>query len=89
MRWDYSYFNKEPFVDVDGLDYYGGGEYESKPLYSFHHKMADILMACLENGLALDYIEELPDHICNTFWNVETQGPRLPMSYILVAQKET
>ena len=88
VRWDYSYFNGEPFVDRDGLDYYGGGSYESEPLYSFHHKLSDILMACLENGLALHYIEERPDHISNTFWNVEKQGPRLPMSFVLVARKE-
>lgn len=87
-RWDYSYFKDDPFVDHDGLDYYGGGAYPSQPLYSFHHKTSDILMSCLRNGLALEHFEELPDHICNTFWNVEKQGPRLPMSYVLVVRKK-
>lgn len=87
VSWDYSYFRREPFVDLDGLDYYGGGKYESKPVTSFHHRLSDVVMAGLASGLAVEHFEELPDHISNANFNVEHQGPELPMSYTLVLRK--
>ncbi len=69
------------------LDYYGRGTYESKPLYSFHHTMSDVLMAGLKSGLAVEHFEEFPGHISNTWFNLERHGPRLPMSYTLVLRK--
>ncbi len=87
VLWNYSYFRSAPFVDQDGLDYYGHGTYESKPLYSFHHKMSDILMAGLKSRLAVEHFEEFPGHISNTWFNLERHGPRLPMSYTLVLRK--
>ncbi|MGH6948998.1 MAG: class I SAM-dependent methyltransferase [Kiloniellales bacterium] len=88
VAWNHSYFKRDPYVDNDGLDYYGGGGYEAKSLYWFHHKLSDVMMACARNGLdRLERFEELPDHINNSFWNVEKQGPRLPMSYTLVMLK--
>jgi len=87
VAWDYSYFRREPFVDLDGLDYYGGGKYESKPLTSFHYTLSDVIMAGLACGLVVEHIEELPGHISNAWYNVERQGPELPMSYTLVLRK--
>ncbi len=87
VSWDYSYFREEPFVETEGLDYYGGGTYESKPLSSFHHTMSDIIMAGIESGLGVEHFQELPNHISMTWYNVAQQGPRLPMSYTLVLRK--
>ena len=87
VSWDYSYFRCEPFMDLDGLDYYGGGSYESKPLTSFHHRLSEVIMAGLACGLAVEHIEELPGHISNANYNVEHQRPELPMSYTLVLRK--
>ena len=87
VSWDYSYFRREPFVDCDGLDYYGGDGYQSKPLTSFHHGLAEVIMAGLACGLSVEHFEELPGHISNTWFNVERQGPALPMSYTLVLRK--
>ncbi len=87
VLWNHSYFRRTPVVDQDGLDYYGHGTYESKPLYSFHHKMSDVLMAGLKSGLAVEHFEEFPGHISNTWFNLEQHGPRLPMSYTLVLRK--
>jgi ubiquinone/menaquinone biosynthesis C-methylase UbiE len=87
VTWDHSYFRREPFVERDGLDYYGGGSYESKPLTSFHHRLSEVVMAGLAGGLSVEHIEELPGHISNTWYNVERQGPDLPMSYTLVLRK--
>ncbi len=85
--WELSYFSKEPYVDTECLDYYGGGSYESKPLYSFSHTMAEIIMAGVNNKMAVEHFEEHPDHISNTWWNVEKHGPELPMSYALVLRR--
>lgn len=87
VQWNYSYFKRDPFVDEDGLDYYEGGTYESKPLYSFPQKMSDVIMAGVANDLVIEHFEELPTHISGTWHNVERQGPRLPMSYTLVFRK--
>ena len=87
VAWDSSYFRREPFVDLDGLDYYGGGTYESKPLTSFHYRLSEVIMAGLASGLAVEHIDELPGLISNCWYNVERQGPELPMSYTLVLRK--
>ena len=87
VSWDASYFRREPFVDCDGLDYYGGGSYQSKPLTWFHHRLSEVVMAGLACGLSVEHIEELPGHISNCWHNVERQGPELPMSYSLVLRK--
>ena len=75
LLWEYSYFKHEPFVDTDGLDYYGGTTYESKPLYSFLHKMSDVIMAGINAGLAVEHFEERPNHISNTWYNAEARQP--------------
>ncbi len=85
--WNYDYFDPTPNVDTEGLDYYGGSTYESKPLYWMIHKMSDVIMAALGNSFSLVHFEERPGHISNTWYNVEHQGPLLPMSYTLVFTK--
>ncbi|HMB77769.1 MAG TPA: hypothetical protein VKN76_15330, partial [Kiloniellaceae bacterium] len=89
IEWELSYFEKAPYVETEGLDYYGGGTYVSKPLTSFARTMAEILMAGIDNGLTLAHFEEHPHHISNTWWNVEAAGIGLPMSYTLVLRKAT
>lgn len=84
---EYSYFRHDPFIETNGLDYYGGGTYKSKPLYSYIHKMSDVIMAGVETGFSVEHFEELPEHISNTWYNVERHEPQLPMSYTLVFRK--
>lgn len=85
--WEQSYFSKEPYVETDGLDYFSGDTYEASPATSFSHTMAEIIMAAINNGLAVERFEEFPHHISNTWWNVEKSGMGLPMSYTLVFRK--
>ena len=85
--WELSYFNKEPYVETDGLDYYGGEQYDAKPATSFSNTMAEIIMAGIDNGLAVEHFEEFPHHISNTWWNVEKSGLGLPMCYTLIMRK--
>lgn len=58
------------------------------PVYSFHHKILDNFTAAIENNLNIDAFEELPENISNCWYNVEKQGPGLPMSYELILVKE-
>ena len=85
--WELSYFNKAPYVETDGLDYYGGDKYNAKPATSFTHTMAEAIMAGINNGLAVEHFEEFPHHISNTWWNVEEWGLGLPMCYTLILRK--
>ena len=87
ITWELSYFNTEPYVDTEGLDYYGGAEYDAKPATSFTHTMSAILMSALASGLELNYFREYPHHISCTWWNVEHAGIGLPMCYALVMEK--
>lgn len=87
IEWELSYFRTEPYIDDEGLDYYGGESYDAKPSISFSHKMSDIIMAAVNCGLSIESFEELPQHISNTWWNVETSGIGLPMCFTLVLRK--
>jgi len=85
--WELSYFNKDGYVETDGLDYYGGETYDAKPVTSFTHTMSDIVMAGIEHGLQVEHFEEFPHHISNTWWNVEHSKIGLPMCYTMVCRK--
>ncbi|MEM7523022.1 MAG: class I SAM-dependent methyltransferase [Pseudomonadota bacterium] len=87
VAWELSYFKETPYVDDSGLDYYGGETYAATPNNSFMHKMSDTIMAGLKAGLAVEHFEELPDHISNSWYNVEASGIGLPMSYVLTFRK--
>ncbi len=87
LDWTASYFTKEPFVEVDGLDYFDGEKYDAKPATSFAHPMAEIIMAGISNGLGVEHFEEFPHHISNSWWNVEASGIGLPMCFTLVMRK--
>lgn len=85
--WESSYFSREPYVETDGLDYYGGGTYESKPMYSFTHKISDVITAGVTVGLNVEHFEERPEHISNTWYNLEHHEFKVPMSFTLVFRK--
>jgi len=87
IEWELSYFRTEPYVDKDGLDYYGGEDYDAKPATSFSHKLSDIIMATVKAGFAIESFEELPHHISNAWWNVEKSNMGLPMCFTLVLRK--
>src|SRR5262249_26466643 len=81
-----SYFRTEPWVDEAGLDYYGMTTYKSLPMYSFPHKLSDIITACLQNGLALKSFTE-DDHDITTLWaHFAYFRIKPPLCYTLVAR---
>lgn len=87
VTFELSYFDETAYVDASGLDYYGFETYDATPNNSFMHKMSDVIMAGLGADLAVQHFEELPDHISNTWYNVEAAGVGMPMSYVLEFRK--
>ncbi len=87
VKFEVSYFDETAYVDANGLDYYGSETYDATPNNSFIHKMSDVIMAGFGVGMAIQHFEELPDHISNTWYNVEASGIGMPMSYVLEFRK--
>ena len=85
--WKHSYFKQEPWIDTDGLDYFDGESYESKPLYTFQHTLSEIFMACLDNRLVIESFEEFPHDLSPSYGHLERLEAKLPLSYTLVARK--
>lgn len=88
VEFELSYFDKSPYVETGGLDYYSGATYDAKPATSFLHTMSEVIMAGIHTGMGVEHFEERPEHISNTWWNVEKQIDGFPMSYTLVLRKQ-
>ena len=84
---EYSYFKEDPWVDTDGLDYYEGRKYDSNPLYSFQHTLADVMMAGLKVGFGLQHFAELGFNISNFCADLEHAQARPPMGMTMVWRK--
>ena len=85
--WRHSYFKEGPWIDTEGLDYFDGESYASKPLYTFLHTLSETLMACIGNGLAIEHFEEFPHDLSPSYGHLERLKAKLPLSYMLVARK--
>jgi ubiquinone/menaquinone biosynthesis C-methylase UbiE len=82
------YFNKAVQVDTSTLDYYNGTQYENAlPKYWFAHTLADNMTALIANGIAIAAFEEYPHDISEMFKSLEPYQ-KMPLSYILVGQKQ-
>ena len=83
----YSYFKEDPFIEEEGFDYYDKTvKIESKAI-SFTHTLESIFMECINNSLSIKEFREYSHDISNVFMIYEDYG--YPMSYILLAQKQT
>jgi len=82
----YSYFNKQANICETGLDYYGNEKYVSAPMYWFHHKLSDIIKACLIHHFNIKEFMEYEHDICNVFGHFQKRKAQLPLCYTLLAQ---
>ena len=56
--------------------------------YWFVHTLGDVMMACLDQGLALQHFREYPHNISSAEFDIyEEQEAQLPLSYVLVMRK--
>lgn len=82
------YFKKDPYIDNDGIDYIGKTSYPSKTMYWFVWTLSDILMGIIDNGLKVRHFSEYPDDISTQHGKNQAAGLDIPLSYILIAEKE-
>jgi ubiquinone/menaquinone biosynthesis C-methylase UbiE len=83
-----SYFRKEPFVETGAIVYDGTAGLEGSVQYWFPRTMADIITACLGQGLTVEHFREYAHNISSDEWDVYNDRPaQLPQSYTLIARK--
>ena len=75
----HSYFKTDPYVDDQGLDYYGGTSYQGATNYCFHHKLSDIINAVIGNGMTLLAFDEYGHDISSLFKHVEALEVKPPL----------
>ena len=83
---EYPYFNNEVWEETDGLDYYGDGRFETSAHYSFMHRLDQILMAGIGNGLDLRFFRELDYDISFFCSDLENSPTAPPLGFLLVMQ---
>ncbi len=81
----YPYFNDQPWVSTDGLDYIGGTAYEGKVSIGFAHSLSDILSAVIGSGFILTGFKEYSYDISLAFARLE-KYQKIPMCYLLTAR---
>lgn len=82
----HSYFRTERYVNDNEADYYDPSQTVSEPSYWYHHRMADIIGACLRHGLRLEHFDEHAQDLSNVFAHLAPER-MLPLSYTLVARR--
>jgi len=82
----YSYFSQKIWEETDGLDYYSGEKYDSMPNYSFMHRLDEILMAGIENGLNLVSFKELDYDISFFCEDLQESPTKPPLGFVMVMQ---
>lgn len=83
----HSYFDLNPTGHTLVCNYWDMSDYDSAPMYTFHHKLSDIIGAVLKHGLILKSFEEYDFDRSNMYAAFEKHQLRLPLSYSLVARK--
>lgn len=79
-----SYFGAEIWEETNGLDYFGNEVYDSKPNYSFMHRLDEILMAGIGAGLNLTSFKELDYDISNFCSDLESSAIKPPLGFVMV-----
>ena len=83
----HSYFRTEPFVETDGLDYFGHEKYDSAPNYSFTHRISDLVNAGIAAGLQLQFMDEVGRDISNFCSDLETAEALPPLGLYMLWYK--
>ena len=83
-----SYFDTQPYVDDQGLDYFDNEKYEAKENYWFSHSLSSILSSAIACNLALEHIKELPYNISNYCADLESSEHNPPLGINLGWRKQ-
>jgi SAM-dependent methyltransferase len=83
----HKYFDKEIWKEVEGINYYGGVKYKSSPSYEFPYTLGELLNILVVHGFCLKKFNEYPDDIAMGRFYMAKQELKMPLSYILIAEK--
>jgi SAM-dependent methyltransferase len=84
------YFRSEPYVEPGALDYVGNARYTSMTTtYWFAHTLSSILMSLIENSFTIEKFLEHETAVSPEHLPVEAARAGIPLSYILIARKNT
>ena len=83
------YFKKEPYAENSGIDYVGKTTYESQTQYWFVWTLSEIMMAIIENGMQIKWFDEYSKDIGAVHQRNMNSGISMPLSYTLVAEKNS
>lgn len=86
-RIKYPYFSDKICKETEGIDYYGGTIYESSPSYEFSYTISDLINFLLQNGLRISVFKEYTRDIARGHQQLEKLDKKIPLSYILIAEK--
>jgi len=81
-----SYFRTEPIKQERQYNYWTKSYYDGSPMYKFHHKLSDVIGACMSNGFLLIHFEEFPLDVSEVFAHFKHLKIRPPLSYALVME---
>ena len=85
----HSYFRTEPYVETEAPDYYDPTTVVQGTSYWFHYTVSDLINGAIEAGLAIRRFDEFDHDLSLVFRRFQDLDARPPLSYLLVAQKES
>ena len=87
LKVKHSYFKTTPYVEAGSPDYLDPSQVIESESYWFHHKVSDILSACLEAGLQIKHYQEYDHDISEVYKDFAHFDIQPAMCFSLVAQK--
>ena len=84
---DSSYFKEKPFKDEKLPEYIDKSGLGKATSYWFPYKTADILMACVNNGIQITHFDEHEHEISDTYKILENRESSFPLSFTLIGRK--
>ena len=89
LEIDSSYFRLEPFVNEALPDYMDPAQTGHAESYWFQHTLSSIIGLCLQLGLHVTHFEEHEHDLSNTYRAFQDYEHKPPLSYSLVAKKNS
>ncbi|WP_207798125.1 class I SAM-dependent methyltransferase [Bermanella marisrubri] len=83
----YSYFDKEPVKDENGLDYFTNKKYQARPNYWFQYTLSDLFSCAISANLQLAHFKELPYNVGNYCADLEHSHSNPPLGFNALWQK--
>ncbi|MCC6711041.1 MAG: class I SAM-dependent methyltransferase [Candidatus Pacebacteria bacterium] len=84
-----SYFNENIDQNNISLDYYGKNKYKVPNQYCKYHKLSEIINTLVKTKFSIVSFEEHHEDFSLSFKKLEKSTKKMPLSYTLIAKKQT